>query len=219
MTTKMIDIYKQDTFLYFAYSANLLTFRVKMFNPTAEFVSIARLDNYRLDFIKYSKFWGGPTATIVPTANAHTWGVIWRLHKDDKISLDDQKGVDIKTFFVKFVTVHTPHMGDFICRSYMKKVYPLPRGDNDSIPVERWPSRTYKEVLIMGARQHGLPEHYIKFLRRLKHNGDDGGWFTGLLLRRYANNKVCECRVPGRIPREPLKKTLTWSAKVKKSKG
>lgn len=38
------EIYMPDTFLYFAYSVNLLRFRVKMFNPTAEFVSIARLD-------------------------------------------------------------------------------------------------------------------------------------------------------------------------------
>lgn len=41
-----------------------------------------------MDFMKYSKFWGGPTATLVATANAHVWGVIWRLHEDDMLSLD-----------------------------------------------------------------------------------------------------------------------------------
>lgn len=46
------------------------------------------LQNYRLDFIRYSKFWGGPTGTLVPTANAHVWGVIWRLEIEHVDTLD-----------------------------------------------------------------------------------------------------------------------------------
>lgn len=38
------DIYKPDTFLYFAYGANMLGFRIKWFSPSATFVTIARLD-------------------------------------------------------------------------------------------------------------------------------------------------------------------------------
>lgn len=38
------DIHKRGTFLYFAYSANLLRFRMKWINPSAQFVSIGRLD-------------------------------------------------------------------------------------------------------------------------------------------------------------------------------
>lgn len=97
-------------------------------------------------------------------------------------------------------------MGDFSCRVYMKKVYPLPRGDRDLIPVERWPSYSYKQVLILGAEQNGLPEHYIKFLKKLKDNGDIGGWLWALMLRRYERELPCTCIVPGKIPREPLKK-------------
>lgn len=38
------EVFHADKFLYFSYSANMLTFRVKMFNPAAEFVSIGRVD-------------------------------------------------------------------------------------------------------------------------------------------------------------------------------
>ncbi|KAG6450518.1 gamma-glutamylcyclotransferase [Manduca sexta] len=202
------DVYKPDTFLYFSYGGNLLTARVRMHNPSAEFVSIARLDNYRMDFIKYSKFWGGPTATLVPTANSHVWGVVWRLHRDDMVSLDDQKGVDVKKYYIKYVEVSTPYMGSFLCRAYIQKVNPLPRGDNDVIPVERWPSFTLKEVMIHGAREHGFPEYYIQSLKKLKHNGEEGYLRAAFLLMRYAKDKPCECRVAGRLPRKHLKLDL-----------
>ncbi|XP_047026346.1 gamma-glutamylcyclotransferase-like [Helicoverpa zea] len=198
------DIYKPDTFLYFAYAANLLKFQIRMHNPSAEFVSIARLDNYRLDFLKYSQFWGGPVGTLVPTANAHVWGVIWRLHKDDLENLDNQKDIDTRKFYVKYLEVLTPYMGTFRCRTYIQKVNPLPRGNRDIIPVERWPSWSYKQVILMGAREHGLPNHYIRFLRKLKDNGDEGCFRTSCLLTRYAKDVPCGCRVPGKILRKPL---------------
>uniref|UniRef100_A0A2A4JTI3 gamma-glutamylcyclotransferase n=1 Tax=Heliothis virescens TaxID=7102 RepID=A0A2A4JTI3_HELVI len=115
------EIHKPDTFLYFSYAANLLQFQIRIYNPSAEFVSIARLDNYRLDFIKYSRFWGGPVCTLVPTANAHVWGVIWRLHKDDMANLDNQKDIDVRKYYVKYVEVLTPYMGTFRCRTLYSK--------------------------------------------------------------------------------------------------
>lgn len=39
-----MKMYEPDTFLYYSYGANLLTSRIHMHNPTAEFLSIARLD-------------------------------------------------------------------------------------------------------------------------------------------------------------------------------
>lgn len=38
------EIYKPNTFLYFSYGSNMFSFRIHMKNPTAEFVSIGRLD-------------------------------------------------------------------------------------------------------------------------------------------------------------------------------
>ncbi|CAG9581606.1 unnamed protein product [Danaus chrysippus] len=198
------EIYKPETFLYFSYGSNMFSFRIHMNNPTAEFVSIARLDNYRLDFIKYSKFWGGPTATIVPTANAQVWGVIWRLSVDKLSILDEQEGVERKIYYPTHVQVLTPYMGSFTCRVYVHKVNPLPRGDNDVIPVERWPSWTYKEVIIIGAMEHELPEYYIQSLEKIKDNGERGCLKMYSLLIRYANDPPCICPLPRKIPNPPV---------------
>ncbi|XP_063395657.1 gamma-glutamylcyclotransferase-like [Cydia fagiglandana] len=214
------EIKKPDTFLYFGYGSNMLSFRIHMLNPSAEFVTIGWAENYRVDFIRYSSFWGGPTATLVPTANAHAWGVMWRLHNDDLAHLDLQEGVEVKKYFVTHLLVHTTHMGDFTCRCYIQRINPLPRADNEEIPIERWPSWALKEIMIYGAKEHGLPDYYIKNLKRLKHNGEEGAIRTWCLLDRYARNMPCECRVPGRIPREPLKldnklkKDFRWTTEI-----
>lgn len=96
-------------------------------------------------------------------------------------------------------------MGLFNCRVYIQKIIPLPRGDNDEIPVERWPSWAYRQVMITGAQEHGLPQYYIKQLKKLKHNGEEGCIRMICLLIRYGRDESCECCVPGHIPREPLK--------------
>ncbi|CAK1540176.1 unnamed protein product [Leptosia nina] len=199
------QVFKPNTFLYFAYGSNLWTFRIHMNNPTAEFVSIGRLDNYRLEFIRYSKFWGGPTATPVPTANAHIWGVIWRLQTENIPSLDEQEGVDKDIYYVKHVRIATPYLGMFTCRIYEHNVVPLPRGDNDDIPIEHWPSWTYKEVIILGAEEHNLPDHYIEKLKEIKHNGEQGCFYMACLLRTFARETPCVCRLTEKIRREPLK--------------
>lgn len=199
---------------------------------------VAKLQNYRLDYIRYSKLWGGPTATLVATANAHVWGVIWRLNLENIANLDElvyililhylffsliiyiflsilrQEGVDRKIYYAKYMNVQTSNMGKFTCRVYLQKVNPLPRGDNEEIPMEHRPSWTYREVLIHGAIEHKLPEYYINYLTRTKHNGDQGCFKMVCLLRRYSKDKPCGCRVPGRIPRKPLKLD---AKKIKKS--
>ncbi|XP_059051238.1 gamma-glutamylcyclotransferase-like [Achroia grisella] len=213
------EVHKLDTFLYFSYGANLLTFRIQMHNPSAAFVSIARLDNYRLDFIRYSKFWGGPNVTLVPTANAHVWGVIWRLHKDDMASLDNQIGVDRIKYYIQYLDVLTPYMGLFKCRVYIQKINPLPRADNDVVPMERWPSATYKRIMILGAIEHDIPEYYIEYVKKLKHNGEDGCLTMVCLLNRYAVDTPCECRVPGRISRKTFKLDLKKIREKEKISG
>lgn len=99
-------------------------------------------------------------------------------------------------------------MGTFNCRSYMQKVYPLPRGNRDPIPAEQWPSWAYKKFIIIGAKQNGLPLYYIRFLRKLKDNGNEGYIRADCLLRRYGKNIPCDCRLPVNILRKPLKLNL-----------
>ncbi|XP_068626503.1 gamma-glutamylcyclotransferase-like [Battus philenor] len=193
---KSTSINESPTSLFFSYGSNILTLRIRLENIRSEFLSIARLDNHRVDFIRYSKFWGGPQATIVPTANCHVWGVIWRVNNDDLSILDNQEGVETKRYYIKHIEVDTPHMGKFVCRAYIQKVNPLPRGDNDDIPPERWPSYAYKKVMIVGAIEHHLPEYYIENLKKLKDNGELGCFRMANFLKIFVTKDPCQCKLP-----------------------
>lgn len=116
--------------------------------------------------------------------------------------------VDFRKYFTLNVPIQTPHLGEIMCRTYQQRINPLPRGDNDEIPGENWPSKVYLRVIIIGAMECPLPDYYIEWLMTLNHNGDEGCLLMAELLRRYADNPVCQCRWPGRIPREPLKLDL-----------
>lgn len=121
------------------------------------------------------------------------------------IVFNSQEGVDIKRYYVKWIQVNTPHMGVFTCRAYIQKVNPLPRGDNDDIPVERRPSRSYKNVIIDGALEHNLPEYYIEGLKKLKDNGEVGCFEMACLLKLFSTKDPCQCSLPVTVAPKILK--------------
>jgi AIG2-like family len=87
-------IFLGETFTYFGYGSNLLAARIHIQNPTAVFQTIARLDNYRLEFdYDKSSVWRGAAATITESPGDHVWGVVWVMNKVDLPSLDIQEGV------------------------------------------------------------------------------------------------------------------------------
>lgn len=101
----------QDSFLYFGFGSNLCADRIHISNPSAEFVSIARLDGYRIAFTLNSSRWKGvrtrlpavgpgdyvlvpgAAADLIEDPGASVWGVLWRLEQGDSDSLDRQEGV------------------------------------------------------------------------------------------------------------------------------
>ncbi|XP_028035923.1 gamma-glutamylcyclotransferase-like [Bombyx mandarina] len=167
---KMMDPIK-DTFLYFAYGSNLFKKRIRINNPTAEFLGVGRLDNHQLDFIKYSEHWRGTSATIIPTEHAHVWGAIWRLHDQDLPSLDRQEGVDTNWYFAKSVNVMTSDGVSVQCRTYQQTINPPLRKNGEELPLERRPCITYLDCIIKGAVECELPEYYIEELKKISHNG------------------------------------------------
>lgn len=152
---------KENTFLYYAYGSNLLTERIRINNPSAKKIAVAKLDGWRLDFNLYGKSWHGAAATIIPDDDSHIWGVVWELDKSDMPNLDKQEyGYDSLT-----VSAYGHDGTKYECRSYVVNL-PL-QGD-------RRPSTIYKNVIIKGAVEHELPEDYIAQLKKIEDNGYDG---------------------------------------------
>ncbi|XP_068944727.1 gamma-glutamylcyclotransferase [Petaurus breviceps papuanus] len=152
-----------EHFLYFAYGSNLLKERLRLHNPSAEFVCVARLQDFKVDFGNYqgvtSTSWHGGIATIVESPGDEVWGVVWKMHVKNRSSLDEQEGVGSGMYIPIEIDVHNQEGKVLTCRSYQMKNY---------VPAP--PSPQYKKVICRGAKQNGLPSDYQRKLEEIETN-------------------------------------------------
>ncbi|XP_041354005.1 gamma-glutamylcyclotransferase-like [Gigantopelta aegis] len=151
-----------DTFLYFGYGSNLLKQRLLLRNPSADFHCVARLKDYRLTMVKPPPYqphvhsWNGGLASIEPHPGSDVWGVVWQLDAKDRTSLDQQED---------YYTGHDVTVQDETGREHVCRTYQL-----EGRSSER-PSPQYKDVIVRGAKQNGLPADYITGLEQMEDNG------------------------------------------------
>ncbi|XP_017072234.1 gamma-glutamylcyclotransferase [Drosophila eugracilis] len=163
-------------FFYFGFGSNMLASRIHIQNPTAKRIGAGKLENFRLDFHTGSKNWLGAPATIVPTTGSYVYGAIWEIDMCNLKDLDDQESVPDGVYIPISIPVHSLTTDTTItCRAYHLTNQPKSElhagGVHDNIPFDRQPSQTYLKVLVKGAKESGIPEDYIKWLRGIKHNG------------------------------------------------
>ncbi|KAI2654846.1 Gamma-glutamylcyclotransferase [Labeo rohita] len=109
-----------------------------------------------------SQRWHGGVATIEHSLGDEVWGVVWRMNMSDLDSLDSQENVKMGTYSPVEVNVSTS-VQDFSCRTYIM---------NSCIYAP--PSPQYLQVIVMGAKQNGLPEDYQEKLRSIETNKYEG---------------------------------------------
>lgn len=156
-------------FLYFGYGSSLDGERLRATCPDARFVSVARLADHRLAFsIESRNTWHGGVADARPAAGEEIWGALWLIDAAGSRALDEHEGLFRVPPAYRRITVEvTTPAGDVVrCRSYAV-VDPDPAG----FP----PSPAFKQTLLRGARQIGLPEAYIARLEAIPHNGRESG--------------------------------------------
>ncbi|PZC76375.1 hypothetical protein B5X24_HaOG204742 [Helicoverpa armigera] len=161
----------EGTFFYFAYGSNLLTKRLHVQNPSANFYSAAKLKDYRLDFNMQTEAWQGAVATIVEDEGKEVWGAVWTISNDQMHHLDDQEGVAEGLYFPKNVTVTTRNGQYLVARTYIEVHNPNITVNPWDLPPERRPSNTYLEVIALGAIESRLPAEYIGFIFSFPTNG------------------------------------------------
>ncbi|XP_026278890.1 gamma-glutamylcyclotransferase-like isoform X1 [Frankliniella occidentalis] len=162
-------------FLYFAYGSNLLARRLHLMNPTAQRHGIGELRDYRLDFsTPASKRWGGAPATVVPDPGESVWGAIWSLDIEDRDHLDEQESVGSGLYDVFNATVRVAGGGVLQCRCYLMREVPPRLAPGEARPAARQPSLVYKQVLLHGARESGLPAEYVERMQAVQDNGSAG---------------------------------------------
>ena len=96
-----------------------------------------------------------------PITTAQVWGVVYRISRRDLMRLDRTEGVPGRGYRHTAVTVEADDGQRLDAVAYIAE-----GKDHDGKPSLR-----YVTLLREGARAHGLPAHYIRFLESVEHAG------------------------------------------------
>ena len=136
--------------LCFSYGSNMSSARLRDRVPSARFVAVAILPAYRLRFHKVSSDGSGKCDALeTGNYNDRVFGVVYELADDEKLSLDSMEGLRFG-YDEKVVEVITEQGKLNILMYFATRV-------NSSLKPYCW----YKEHVLIGAREHGLPPEYI----------------------------------------------------------
>jgi gamma-glutamylcyclotransferase (GGCT)/AIG2-like uncharacterized protein YtfP len=144
------------TDLYFGYASNMDPKTFGRRCPKAVAVGRARLPGYRLAFTRYSRQRKGGSTDIVEDAGSEVWGVLYEVDEACVATMDRVEGVPT-AYRQERVTV-IDDAGD--AREALTYVA--------NKTGDFYPSRAYIEVIVRGARAHGLPDDYVAKLERIK---------------------------------------------------
>lgn len=137
--------------LYFSYGSNMSTPRLTNRAPAARAVGVARLQKHRLRFHKKSKDNSGKCdAERTNDEKDVVYGVVFEIEDSEKSKLDIQEGLG-NGYEEKCV---------FLCAHGGKKLKAVTYYATSTDPKLK-PYEWYKEHVVRGAREHGLPEEYI----------------------------------------------------------
>jgi gamma-glutamylcyclotransferase (GGCT)/AIG2-like uncharacterized protein YtfP len=138
--------------LYFAYGSNLKLERMRARVPSARVLGRGQLRNRRLSLDKRGRD-GSGKANIPREAGACVWGVLYAIdpaHWEDLDRYEDgyaRMAVEVVTDEGEATTADT-----YVARSLTRQAVAFD-----------W----YKELVVEGAREHGLPSDYVAALEQL----------------------------------------------------
>ncbi len=135
---------------YFAYGSNLNQndldeWQVNLQNPMPK-----RLDDYRLGFTRHTDNRKGGVADIIKDEKSFCWGVIFDVNSNDWPILDEKEGVLSNAYKQLYLS------DDVYTYTVVKKCCFVQ------------PHQDYLNLIIEGARQHKLPESWIRHLESFR---------------------------------------------------
>jgi len=149
------------TFLYFAYGSNMLTRRLKSRAPSALIVGKGYVEGHRISFDKVSAD-GSGKCDIRPSDNPadRVHGVLFSIDVRDRSRLDREEGVGdgYRTSELQVATQG----------GVSTAVAFIAEDTNQQLRPYDW----YKEIVVAGAVEHGLPDEYLETLRGVESQPD-----------------------------------------------
>lgn len=153
-----------NTFLYFAYGANMLSRRIQDAAPSAVAIDVGFIQGHRFTFGKVTRD-GSGECDIEATNNLkdRVYGVLYKIHVKDKSNLDDAEGLG--TYSEANVQVVTA-TDNCTAATYVARY-------KEAAPLR--PYQWYKGLVIAGAVEHDLPNAYVEWLRTFEAQADANG--------------------------------------------
>ena len=142
--------------LYFAYGSNLDLRGFKRRCRGATVAGRARLPDHRLSFTRYSRAEKGGVADIVPEPGAEVWGALYKVDERCLAALDQYEGAP-RAYRRQAVRVVDDAGAEREAIAYIA-----------NRTGEFAPSRQYLAQIARGAREHGLPESYVRALEQVR---------------------------------------------------
>jgi gamma-glutamylcyclotransferase len=147
--------------IYFAYGSNMSSRRLLRRVSAARALGIGTLHSHRLAFRKVSDVDGSGKADIVTHDSRHVMGVLYRLDKAAKTSLDRHEGLGIG-YAEKRVTVVDSNGSPVTATAYVAMI------TDPSLRPFSW----YLRHVIEGAREAGMPDGYLQALLQIETEED-----------------------------------------------
>ncbi len=142
---------------YFAYGSNLASRIIEAWAPDAEFVGPARLDGFRLAFLRRSVRWKAGAADVVPAPGHAVWGALYLVSKEELDALDSKEYVARSGY--RRCDVEVEWEGKLVGAATYEVV--------DKADDELTPKLEYLTLMWEGARERGLPEEWLAELASL----------------------------------------------------
>lgn len=142
---------------HFGYGSNLNIGFLRQYVPSAEFVMKAYISNYEVQFRFWSKRRQGGISSIIEKPGNLVHGVIYDCDEQDMIELDILESVPQGLYNRETFKV----LGED-AKWYDADLY---RVSNPQGPFT--PARGYVELMLTGARQHGLDPNYVKIIEAI----------------------------------------------------
>ncbi len=151
----------KDEIWYFAFGANMhdSAFRQRRGMRPIEWRA-GRIRGYRLRFNLEGRPRGkAAPANLSPDPDAEVWGVLYRITRADLVRLGSTEGVPGRRYRHLWVDAEDAAGNRLRAVTYIA----------DGKETDGNPSLRYITLLREGARAHGLPEHYLRFLDGVRH--------------------------------------------------
>jgi hypothetical protein len=140
---------------YFAYGSNMNWEQMQCRCPSAQFVCVGRLPDYRFAIARHSQLRKCGTANIFPEQGSEVWGIVYDVNDRDLIILDSFED----GYRREQILVHPANDGNQPLESL---VYIAPK--EDAPPP---PNAEYKRLMLEGAHHWRLPEEYRFMLEKI----------------------------------------------------